>query len=49
MDLKPGSPDVGGLSPLVQARKRGNTEMVVLMQRLAARADGCGMSKHDME
>lgn len=48
-DLELGTPDNGGMSPLGQARKRGNIEIVALLQSIAARAGYRGMSKHDME
>jgi ankyrin repeat protein len=48
-DLELGNPDDNGVSPLGQARKRGNIEIVALLQNLAARAGYRRMSRHDMD
>lgn len=48
-DLESGIPDDDGVSPLGQARKRGNIEIVALLQSLAAGAGYRGLPRHDME
>jgi ankyrin repeat protein len=48
-DLEPGNPDDNGVSPLGQARKRGNIEMYAFLQSLTARVGYRGASEYDME
>jgi ankyrin repeat protein len=48
-DLEPENSDDNGVSPLGQARKRGNIEIYALLQGLTAGVGYRGTSRHDVD